>query len=261
MEVRKYALWIALWLLSVNHFSLYAQSLRSCTENSNSWAVYVGAPKLSDHWSLHLEMQVRRSHLGLNNMQLLPRAGVNYHLNNMAFVTLGYAFVETYPYGEFAVKFAFPEHRVWEQLQLKNAVGHFDLTHRFRLEQRWVSLPQYLDSMGQHYKETYYHRIRLLHRFAIAIGNKVIEDNTFYFTAGDELFINFGKNVGFNILDQNRAFAGLGYKLSGQKGKVELAYMNQLLFKSDGLRVENNHTVQISYISAFDFYKKQEKKN
>jgi hypothetical protein len=36
-----------------------------------------------------------------------------------------------------------------------------------------------------------------------------------------------------------------------------LGYLNQLLVKSDGLKVENNHTLQIGILSNLNFFKEK----
>ena len=71
----------------------------------------------------------------------------------------------------------------------------------------------------------------------------------------DELFINFGKNVGANIFDQNRAYVALGYKVP-ILGRLEVGYMHQPLFKSDGIGVENNHTIMIGLMTNTSASKK-----
>ena len=80
-----------------------------------------------------------------------------------------------------------------------------------------------------------------------------------YATVYDEFFINFGKNVAANFLDQNRAYAGIGYKIP-VVGKLEVGYMYQTIFKGDGVKIENNHTIQIGLSSNINFYKNKTNK-
>jgi hypothetical protein len=70
--------------------------------------------------------------------------------------------------------------------------------------------------------------------------------------------LNAGKNVALNVFDQNRAYAAIGYKLP-KLGKLEVGYMQQLVMKSDGVRVENNHSIMIGIASTIDFYKPSKK--
>jgi hypothetical protein len=234
-----------------------AQSPRQYTTNYNGWLVYTGNHKLSDKWGLHLEAQWRRSNIILDNQQLLFRTGINYYFSSQVSVTAGYCFAETYPYGEFAAKAAFPENRIWEQLQLKNNMGAVEFINRLRLEQRFINQPVLDNGMYEPGDAVYTNRARILNRFSIPFKGKTIEDKSLYISAFDELYINFGKQVGFNILDQNRVYLAIGYKIP-KAGRLEIGYLNQLAFKSDGIKVERNHTVQIALYSSLEFRKKKE---
>ena len=68
--------------------------------------------------------------------------------------------------------------------------------------------------------------------------------------------MNFGKNAAFNIFDQNRAYIALGYKIP-KLGKLEIGYLSQLVFRANGIQVENNHTIQVSLTTALNLYKEK----
>jgi hypothetical protein len=231
-----------------------AQSPRNTKTNNNVWFMYFGSHKLSDKWGLHLEAQWRRSEWVQQAKQLLVRTGVNYHFDKNAFATLGYCFVQTHPYGAFPVRATFPEHRLWEQLQIKTQLGKVEIINRFRLEQRWLYLPVLKNNEYVPGSAVYQNRFRVLGRFSIPFKGKVIADKSFYLSAFDEIMVNFGKNVGNNVFDQNRAYVALGYKVP-KLGRLELGYMQQLLLRSDGIRVENNHNLQLGLNCNIDFYK------
>ncbi len=221
--------------------------------------MYFGTHSFSEQWSWHAEAQWRRNNWITDAQQLLLRTGVNYNITRNVMITAGYCFVKTYPYGDFPVKVDFPENRIWQQLQLKQILGRLELTHRFRQEQRFIHLPVLKDTLYQPGVSVFQNRFRLLHRFSLPLNNTTISDNTIYLTAYDEVMISFGKNVGMNIFDQNRAYAALGYKVP-KLGRVELGYMNQQLMKSDGIKIENNHTLQMALFSSIEFMKIKEKK-
>jgi Protein of unknown function (DUF2490) len=243
-------------LLMLCFITLKAQNPREYTNNSTAWFMYFGTHKIADKWSLHLEGQIRRSEGLANPQQFLLRGGVNYHINPQATVTVGYAFIETYPYGGFPVKSIFPENRLWEQLQLKHQVGNFEWISRFRLEQRYVNSPVLVGTVYKAGDAVYTNRFRLLNRFSIPFNGKTIVDKSFYLSVYDEFMINFGKNVQYNLFDQNRIYVALGYKLP-KVGRLEVGYLNQLLVKSDGKKIENNHTVQVGLSCNLDFKKKK----
>ena len=229
---------------------------RQSTDNLNAWFMYFGDHKVSDKWGVHLEAQFRRNNFFMDDQQLLLRTGINYHLSPQLMLTAGYCFVETYPYGGFPVKLTFPEHRLWEQVQIKTPLNAVEWVSRFRLEQRWSQNPIYNAGAYELGDATYTNRFRLLNRFSIPLKGKTIGDKSFYVSAYDEFFINFGEHVGINIFDQNRAYLALGYKIP-KIGRLEIGYLNQLILKSDGIKEEFNHTFQVGLSSTIDFKKKK----
>lgn len=75
----------------------------------------------------------------------------------------------------------------------------------------------------------------------------------------NEIFINFGKEVRYNIFDQNRLYAGLGYHM-GKPGRIEVGFMSQILQQrnlqqpENHMIIENNSTMVIAYSQALHFF-------
>ena len=230
------------------------------TKNNNAWFMYFGDHKFSNKFGVHLEAQLRRNDVVSNPQQLLLRTGLNYHINNQIMATVGYCFVETFPYGGFPVKVKYPENRIWEQLQIKNQYGIFEWTSRFRLEQRFSKVPV-LNASSAAYEPgdaVYTNRFRSLNRVSIPFKGKTINDKSFYISAYDEFFISYGKKVAANLFDQNRAYVALGYKIP-KIGRLEAGYMCQAILKGDGIKIENNNTLQLGLSSTINFYKSKKK--
>ncbi len=223
--------------------------------NLNSWWMYFGTHKVSEKWGFHLEMQVRRNDFLSNPQQFLFRPGLNYHLNGQVMFTVGYAYIKTNPYGDFASKSEFPEHRFWEQIQIKTPLAPFEWVSRFRLEQRLSNLPVRDAASGTYAPgdAVYTNRFRLLNRFSLPFKGKVIADKTLYASVYDEVMLNFGKNVAANLFDQNRLYFALGYKIP-KAGKLEIGYMLQTIQKGDGVKIERNHNLQVGFTSTIDFF-------
>ena len=246
---------IRVLLLLLVTASTFAQGTRQHTSNSNGWYMYFGDHKISPKWGVHLEAQFRRHDVITSGQQLLLRTGINYHLTDQTFLTAGYAFIETYPYGEFPVKATFPEHRIWQQAQVKSQLHKWEMVSRFRLEQRWLYLPvQQSDGSFAPGDAVYQNRFRIFTRFSIPFKGETIVDKSWYVTFYDEIFVSFGKHVGMNVFDQNRAYVALGYRIP-RIGRPEFGYMHQLLLKSNGTQVEDNHTLQLGLISNIPFFK------
>jgi hypothetical protein len=227
---------------------------RQYTTNTDAWLMYFGDHKVASRWGVHVEAQWRRNQLIVNPQQLLLRTGINYHFTANAFGTVGYCFVETYPYGEFAAKSTFPEHRLWQQIQFKSQMERLEVVSRIRLEQRFIHNPVQVSTSYKAGKAVYSNRFRMLYRASFPFKGKSIIDKSWYASIYNEVFVNFGKNVGLNIFDQNRAYIAIGYKYP-RLGRIEVGLMDQIIVKADGKRIENNPTLQVGLTSNIDFYK------
>ena len=233
---------------------LCAKAQRQTANQTSSWFMFFGTHRIAPKWSLHSELQWRRSNGFLQPQQNLLRTGINYHMNADVFITVGHAFVHTYPYGAFPAKTDFSENRLWEQIQVKSQAGALEVISRLRIEQRWMHQPVLQNGIYKAGDAVYQNRFRLLNRISMPFKGKKILDKSFYFSVYDEILINAGKNVGMNIFDQNRAYLALGYKIPAI-GRLEIGYMQQTVMKSDGIRLENNHTFMLGINTNLDFYK------
>lgn len=207
--------------------------------NANSWWVYNGDhPVGRSRFSILAELQWRRSNFISIGQQLLVREGLTYRVNPRVVIGGGHAFARTYRYGDFPAERAFNEHRVFEQISLRQRAGTVDLDHRFRLEQRWVQAFR-----GNTPFRRYQNRLRYQFRGSVPLGS-----GTWYAFAGDELFIRFGVNRGPSAFDQNRAFFGVGYRI-GARNRLEVGYMNQFVRQRSGLVEESNHLLRVQWTS------------
>lgn len=226
-----------------------AQDSRVLSEQQHAWFLVNGSKKINEKFSVLYDFQFRRDDVGMNWQQLLLRSGLGYNITDNLQGVVGYCFVETYPYGDFPVANAFPEHRIWEQLQTKQMIGKVGLIHRFRLEQRMIGVA----ATGEFQPFRFENRIRYMNRWTFPL--KTWEKNKLVLNVFDEIFLNFGKNVAYNIFDQNRISGNIGFAFS-PKIAVELGYLNQMvqlrsLTVGHLNKIENNHTITIGFTGNF----------
>lgn len=226
------------------------QPARSTVDNQHAWLTYLGDHALSagSKTSLHLESQVRRGDLGADWQQLLLRGGVTRTVSQGVRATGGYAFVRTYQYGDAPVRAAFPEHRVWQQLSLAHGAGAMSVTHRYRLEQRWIGTMGTTDP-AQVASWRYANRFRYMARASLPIAGEANRPGHTYLAGSGELFTSFGRDVQLNVFDQSRLGAAIGRQLAPSV-RIEAGYLHQYLLKSSGRDAERNHTLQLSLLSA-----------
>ncbi|MFD2201355.1 DUF2490 domain-containing protein [Shivajiella indica] len=209
---------------------IFAQNNRVEDNNNIGWYAFFMNYKLADKWSLHGEFQWRRINWISDPQQNLYRTGLNYQLHPQVTLRVGYAYADTYNYGEIPINgsgMRFPEHRTYLMALVSNPIGKVSLSHRFMLEQRWVgrnSNPN--EKVIDDY--VYVNRARYMFRMDLPLKGNTLDDKEPYLAAYDELLIGFGKNVNQNIFDQNRIGILVGFKFS-RTTRIEAGYFNQTL--------------------------------
>lgn len=240
--------------------ALSAQN-RISDHNNIGWYVYNGTFKLDSKFSIHTEYQWRRNDYITIWQQSLLRMGINYQANPNLQLRLGYAWAETFPYGEIPINGMgkdFTEHRIYEMATVTEKIAKIDFSHRFMLEQRWVG--RYSNAnLNSEDQYPFMNRARYMIRLQMPLKGNSIADKTPYAAVYDEVMIGFGKNVGENIFDQNRIGVLLGYKFNNLL-RIEGGYLNQMV--QLGREVEGKNVFQYNngfILSAnfnFDFSKK-----
>jgi hypothetical protein len=210
--------------------AVYGQNNRINTHGSIGWYNAFATVQVQKKLSLHGEYQWRRADLIANAQQSLLRVGLNYQLNPRVLFRAGYAWIETFPYGELplnALGRDFTEHRLYQMVQLTHREGILDFSHRFMLEQRFIG--RYSSASIQKEDEfVFSNRLRYMFRAQLPLKGKSIGDKTPYVAMYDEIFIGFGENVNANVFDQNRLGILLGYRFN-KSIRIEGGYLNQVL--------------------------------
>jgi len=210
--------------------SLNAQNTRLNDGNNIGWYVYNGTFKLNKKWGIHTEYQWRRDNVMNDWQQSLLRTGINYQVNQKISLRLGYAWIETYNYGDIPINGfgkQFTEHRAFQMATIKDKTGMVELSHRFMLEQRWIG--RYTNaSLTKEDDYFFVNRFRYMVRMQVPLKGKTIADKTLYAAIYDEIFLGFGKNVNENVFDQNRLGLLLGYCFSS-KVRIEGGLLSQIV--------------------------------
>ena len=166
------------------------------------WTMFNSIARFTNHWSAGIDCQFRSYTVVPDAEQILLRGGVNYHPHENAMVTGGYANISNYAYDKSTTPgMTVNEHRIWQQLQLRQVIGRFTLEHRYRLEQRWLN-----SEAPTQYKT----RVRYLFRFTIPFKGKTVEPGVFFFSGYDEVFLHFSAAQ----FDRNRLYTAMGYQFT-----------------------------------------------
>lgn len=218
-------------------FSAFSQ-----TKEQSAWLAWFNSAKLSDKWGLHLDAQLRSSDDIKYAKNLLVRPGLTYFIDSKQNLTAGYAYVATFDNPDISTDKNLTEHRIWEQYVRTYKIKNMPVTHRFRLEQRFIERPS---------EDVFSQRLRYFARMIIPIT----KDST-AFTKGlfvglqNEIFLNLQNKNKLNghLFDQNRAYLSLGYRLS-KKIDIEAGYLNQAIKGASSNTV--NHVGQIALYTRF----------
>lgn len=221
---------------------LIAQTMTA--SNRNNWFTYFAQYKFSPNWGMHLDVQFRANDNLERINQSLLRTGVQYFFRPNLHVTLGYAYVATYNASAFDY---FKEHRIWQQMLYNHSLRKANMTHRLRLEQRFVE--NLVSESGEYFKG---HRLRYFNRTIVPLGKKQPVKAAPYLALQEEVFLNFAAaDINKNVFDQNRLLLALGI-LHQKHTRLEIGYMNQFVNPFVGKNV-TNHILHFSVLQVLDF--------
>lgn len=161
-----------------------------------NWIMYFGTNKINENYSIHTEVQYRNHTAVPNNIeQLLLRTGLNYHVSPSTILTLGYGFIPSFVFESEQSEPEVVEHRIFQQLILKNRLYRLQFEHRYRIEQRWVN-------------EDYRNRLRYRLMLTVPVNKPVIEQGSLFVGLYDEIFMNTKET----FFDRNRLYGAIGYQ-------------------------------------------------
>jgi hypothetical protein len=210
-----------------------AQEGRVDDVNFLQWFIYSGDHPVAGRWGVHLEAQARRTRLAMRWQQLLLRPAVNVDLTQRVQASFGYAYARSYPYGGFPDPSAFPENRIYEQVSFEHGAGPLSLTHRLRIEQRFI---------GEDTEWRYQNRFRYLLEADLPLTAR-----NYLELSAETMARTHGR--GF---DQERLYAGVGREVA-RNWRIEAGYLYQYIVPRTGPVFEHNHVFQFSILSSVPF--------
>ncbi len=249
-------------LISIN--TLFSQNTRISNYNNIGWYGYFGNFKLDKKWSIHTEYQWRRDDYISYWQQSLMRLGLNYQIHPKVQLRAGYAWIETFPYGEIPLNGMgkdFTEHRLYEMATINDKVSILELSHRFMLEQRFVG--RYSNAtLNSEDEFPFLNRMRYMLRLQIPLKGNEIKDKTPYLATYDEVLVGFGNNVNENVFDQNRFGFLFGYRFNSSF-RLEGGFLSQIVQLGREVNGRNvfqyNNGLVINSNFNFDLSKKPKK--
>lgn len=182
------------------------------------WLSYSGDNKINSRIGIHSEVQLRSFFMPHAMQSVLTRAGLNYYIKPYAMATAGYGYIYSIPSSDEVSGSELSEHRIWQQLLLRQKHTNIFMDHRYRLEQRFINNLTTHTSQLDH---------RLRYRFQALFPLYSIDPHLrhWFLAFNNEVMINLKKETS-RLFDRNRLFAGIGYQVS-PKMNFQLGYLNQ----------------------------------
>jgi hypothetical protein len=207
-------------------------AFRTAEDQAGLWFTYAGEHALSDRWALLFDGNVRRTEFASVWRSFLVRPAIQWRLNPAARFAAGYGFSYVYPAGNTSGVGHSREHRIFQQVLLSHTISKLSLSHRYRFENRWFE--QTDTAAGAHsWLKRQRARYQIKGTFPLGSGRT-------YLSSFNEVFINLGANVRYNVFDSNRFAAGLGFRLTNTL-RLESYYLNYVVLHADGRAVDRNH--------------------
>lgn len=193
-------------------FGLFS-SLAVAASDSQTWAGIFAEHPLGQHWIGFGEVQNRLSRDSSKERQLLARVAAGYQITKTHSVWLGYGWTPSFDPGYL------DEHRLWQQSLARYVWDSWNLSFRFRLEERFLA-----GGLAWQWREQV--------RVALKLTDGV--DAVLW----DEFFFNFNRTASVTVkgFAQNRLFLGPRISLSPEWA-IEPGYMNVIQRPSDTFHV------------------------
>jgi len=239
-----------LWAISN---SVYSQDKKYQYYNQ-VWLAYFNQTRFGQRWGWWTDLHLRtKEDFFTNFSQSILRFGLTYYLNDDTKITVGYAYVSTYP-AEGHKEVTQPEHRPWQQVQWHTRYSRIRTAQYLRLEERFRRKILNDSTLAGGYNFNY--RIRYNFSFQAPLSKKGFQPHSFAFIVNDELHVNFGKQIVYNYFDQNRFFIGMGYQPS-KTGQLQFGYLNVFQQLTPGNQYRVINAARIFYYHSLDLRKKK----
>ncbi len=240
---------VVLMVSCFSHGAAQSSANRESVDNFNQWFMFSGEYNTESKWAANLEVHARVANLGESWQQWLVRPAVLYRPSANLQLALGYTWLQNFPYGEQPIVHTFPEHNVWQEVLIKHKLSTVPLYHRLRLEERFIGIEE--PDTEQVWHVDHYNSAN---RFRYRIGSNVSGKGkwtTYQFSVFNEAFVDTKQSPGGYFLNQNWLYGGIGKQLN-KSNSVHLGYQHQWIRKADGIHVENNDIIQLSWKLKLD---------
>lgn len=230
-----------------------AQEPKNIDYDEQLWYGYFNQTRFNARWGMWLDVQYRtKNHFIRHPFQFVVRPGLTYYINDQTRLTGGYAYFIHYP-ADNHPGIAQPEHRFWQQVQWQTVYKKVSTQQAFRFEQRFRREVDAPDRLGEDYHFNY--RMRFNFQMQVPLTSKRFEKGDVSFVVGNEVMVNFGKQIVYNYFDQNRFSTGLRYYYRGRNNLL-LGYQHVFVASSQKATYRVIQAIRLTLFHNMDLRKK-----
>ncbi|HLO80455.1 MAG TPA: DUF2490 domain-containing protein [Chitinophagaceae bacterium] len=226
-------------LMMVNVVAIKSQTKKEVTHHAQTWLSINSTYRFSEHWGILGDFHYRSTIAFKDPRFYFIRVGGHYWIQEKMTAAAGYAHTWLSP-AQTGWQTWTNENRLYEQFLFSTSLGKTLITQRFRNEQRWIQKIQNDSRTGE---TKFINRVRYLLSFNFPIFKKPGLPSL---VLADEVLLNFGKEVVYNTVDQNRIFIGIKQALNPHLS-YDFGYMNVYQQRSSGYQYDMNHTIRLFF--------------
>ncbi len=246
---RKAAFYLEAVLLVFGFVPVMAQKQRISENQDLLWTRYHLTLRFSERWKWATEADNRVFLSTLNRAQIIAHTHLHYSFSSETEASLGMTYSLVNPPDAFDEDpLTIPEIRPFQEFYLRQNFDNSPLKiqHRFRSEERF-----FRNSDGSQLIDG--HNFNWRFRYQIALEYPV--DQKFSIKFNDELFINAGKNIVYNVFDTNRIYGALAYHPL-KPLVVELGYLHSVQQQRSGSSLLIRDNIRFTIFHQIDLAKK-----
>lgn len=196
-------------ILTIILTSLWCQSQNRTTHNNQQWIQYYNQLKFSEHLTIFSDASIRRNNKFDQWSQITLRVGLGYpiieNLNGITGIACFESFNNDKP---FKIEF-----RPYQEINTSQKFGAASIQHRLRFEARYFrKIADGVITSNSNFNFRF--RYRLFCGIPILKLSDSIPERKLILNIGDEVFINTGKEIKYNMLDNNRFLVGLSFQVN-----------------------------------------------
>ncbi len=218
---------------------------KSFTYQNLWWGGYYNTLVFNDRWYLFTEIENRRFMDPSVQHQGFVRAHLHRVLGNGWDVSAGLAYFGTWPDNpEGDNRLAVPEFRQHVEAIQKHNMRRVSIDHRYRFESRFF---HNVNADRSELEPGYaFGAFRFRYRLQFVVPLWTLKnERPLVLKVNDELLINIGEKIRYNVFDQNRLYVGLGHSIFPDLF-VEVGYLRWFQQRVTGTDYYSRNIVRLS---------------